>query len=85
MTREEAIEVCKPVWGGCSNDVVRCLERLGLLKLETIDDATFKSGVDALTGRRVCLINGGVSIISRDGAGEVMDVLRKSGFKITKE
>jgi hypothetical protein len=72
-----------------ANWFVDCLEALGVLTIDTIDDQTFGAAAERLTGARVNIYQPAsdlsVARLNLEGALEVMDVLRKSGFRITKE
>jgi hypothetical protein len=92
VTREEAIrKVTATGYAGFRADhLIGALESLGLLKLDTIDDATFRAASERLKNVSVCInpINTsgfqvGQARLSEAGAYEVLDVLRKAGFKIT--
>lgn len=69
---------------------VRACEVLGLLHLETTEDKVRIAAVERLTLATTYVI-GGTGItehagkITRDGALEILDVLTKSGFRITRE
>ena len=70
--------------------IVHALEKLGLLELESPEDSIVQEAVARLTG---ALINtqsrfgecGEAKRIHSSGAAEIVDILLKSGFKITKE
>ena len=83
MTREEANKLVRATLfdAGTDHPLVAALAALGLLKLEDASDNTLRAAVGCLTGQRVSVWGG-----SLDGVGalQVMDALRKCGFKITR-
>ena len=95
MTRDEAIQIMLPLYRSPYSDdkdraklFVEVLCGLGLLKLDdrvetaAIDrlrDAYFHFNSSSLTNR-----GNFVGKLTLDGAAEVVDVLLKSGFKITR-
>lgn len=91
MTRDEAIQkVTIAGFAGFHADhLVAALESVGLLKLDAIDDATFRAAGERLEGAFVSgdACGGTLHVaavrLDRAGAYEVLDVLRKSGFKLT--
>ena len=75
---------------------VDSLIALGLFIPTSIDDATFKAAAERLDGVKISVVQSGsgtyaemahsrIATVDRAGALEIMDVLRKSGFKVTKE
>jgi hypothetical protein len=76
-------------FGGFHADhFVAALESVGLRKLDTIDDAAFRAAGECLHGKFVTVKYSMDSVLynmqlTDGGAYEVLDVLRKSGFKIT--
>ncbi len=87
MTRAEAIQKV------CAHDpaaFVASLEALGLLHLETTEDKTRIAAAERLTLAFIEVlmedrITPRNAKITRDGAFEILDVLTKSGFRITKD
>jgi hypothetical protein len=90
VTRKEAIKILLVASEGSWFHAERHVDAfvaLGILRLDTIDDETFKAAAERLIGSRIPVstasyINGCVKLES-EGAYEILDVLRKSGFKIT--
>lgn len=101
MTRDEAIKIAAGPYEAASGSwgrtdcLIDALVALGLLKLDTIDDPTFKAAGERLTGVYVegnstsqspTKIGGaGIFSLTPQGAYEALDVLRKSGFKVTRD
>jgi hypothetical protein len=95
VTREEAINIATGPYAKASNlrdwsradCFVDALEALGLLKFDTVDDAMFRAAGKALVGAYIHVSTasyiGGAVKLEESGAYEILDVLRKSGFKIT--
>ncbi len=92
MTRDEAIKIA----GGKASIIpwpdrfVDSLVELGLLKLDPPND-DIALAIDRLTGCFVHVRHGfdgdslrAVYRLDREGAGEILDVLLKSGFKVTR-
>lgn len=93
MTRDQAIYEARQTLSTWTtqgaSDIVDLLAALGLLKLETADDdANRDAAASCLSGTYVhgIKIDGGFTLvqISPPGAVEIIDVLLKSGFKITR-
>lgn len=93
MTRDEAIAVVRAITESNSSeryivDFVDSLEALGVVKFELVKDSTFKAAGEFLKDKFVVVNTDSRQVQARltlDGAYEVLDILRKSGFKITKE
>lgn len=95
MTRYEAIQklttiqdsATGPLWP--TQFLVDSLAALGLLTFEDKEKITVLSAVDLLYGRRVCIIDRDGDLkseqLSRPGAAEIIDILTKSGFRITRD
>ena len=89
MTRNQAIKIVGSVQSGgeAGEYFVTALAALGLLKFDAIDDETFRKAGAVLWNKRVTIIGeyGSTEIgqLAQGGAYEVLDILRKSGFKIT--
>jgi hypothetical protein len=90
MTRDEAISKVR----GCTNmlnsdALVISLEALGLLRLETTEDKVRVAAAERLTGIHVGVQGDAHSEtyakITQGGALEILDVLTKSGFRITRD
>lgn len=70
--------------------VVYALEKIGLLKLESPEDSIVQEAAACLTGAFINVQDrfgacGDPKRIHASGAAEIVDVLLKSGFKITRE
>jgi len=71
--------------------IVYALEKVGLLKLETAEDNVKIAAAERLRGKLISPANMDGTVtnaairISLDGAYEIIDILDKSGFKITRE
>ena len=95
MTRLEAVAKLVPVcrrynWGPDSADYfVDALEAIGLLEVTSVEDTTFKEAGERLANMFVKTTDphysNGQSRLTLDGAYEVLDILRKSGFKVVRE
>jgi len=96
MTREQAIEVVAAIFESSRStreivDFVDALVRLEVLRVEmpvTTYDAVFKAAGERLKGAVVTIQGTHGSYhdrLTRDGAFEVLDVLRESGFTIVRE
>jgi hypothetical protein len=94
MTRDEAnAVVVKHGYGvypgGQGANLIDVLVDLGLLRLETTSGKDRDAAVDRLHGMYVSAVAHGVESttakLTLDGAAEIVDVLTKSGFRITKE
>ena len=88
MTRLEAIKICIPVWGNAAPEIVDALTKLGALHLESTEDKVRIAAIERLTNamcqaERAPLAN--VARITAVGAAEIIDVLTKSGFRITRD
>lgn len=91
MTRDEALSKMDPLAYGTTKreELLDCLVALGLLHLEPAiasqEDTVRIAAVERLTGAWTMVLPTGNSMkISRRGASEILDVLTKSGFRITK-
>jgi hypothetical protein len=95
MTRDEAIDKLKKLETDNYPDwVIDGLVALGLLHLETTEDKVRVAAAERLTGAFTQTSSmsavqrqgkGEWSAITRDGALEILDVLTKSGFRITRD
>ena len=89
MTREEAdaaIRRSGVEFGRylTADHVMAMLKALGLLKVETPE----KAAIDRLVSMIIETERGGVkvmSVITLDGAAEIIDILTKHGFRITRD
>ena len=92
MTRDEAIKKVNMCGGNRDDMLVDGLVQLGLLHLETTEDKVRLAAVERLTGVFVRVDQSAFgndaskysSCLSQDGALEILDVLTKSGFRITR-
>lgn len=98
MTRDEAVSAVMKgqpnKWLGAPDAVeasrlVDALAALGLLKLETQDEAVRVAAIDRLVG---VLVHAEVGLnpiepvcLGQSGAAEIIDVLTMSGFKIMRD
>lgn len=95
MTRDEAIYKAQEIFESrgslrAMSDLVDFLEALGLIKLETPTDKDRIAAAGRLVGMYTVVdVNlAGANRsgkITEEGAYEILDILTKSGFKITKE
>ena len=91
MTRKEAIDKCKEYWasGSSTRAMIDSLVALGLLQLETTTDKDRVAAAERLQNTHVgCYLtqsNSNIAKLSLDGAYEILDILTKSGFRITRE
>jgi hypothetical protein len=93
MTRGEAIATVEKHRRGFHGDLtqvlVDVLEALGLLHLETTEDKVRIAAAERLTLAHTLVVGPTATEraanITRDGAFEIIDVLTKSGFRITKD
>ena len=96
MTREEAVNKLRAVsnnygWGpDRAGYFVDALEALGLLEFTKMEDVVFKAAGEMLRGSLVdvkldSVLGNGPRRLTEAGAYEVLDVLRKSGFKVVRE
>ncbi len=92
MTRDEAIKKVEanrgPFHSGFPIAVVDSLVALGLLHLETTEDTTRIAAAERLTNTHTHVAGDAGSFmwgkITRDGALEILDVLTKSGFTLSR-
>lgn len=66
------------------HEVLTGLKALGLIDFEEDSDAAFVSACVVLTGREVKLVSGKRGVVSGDGAFDLLDLLRKNGFRILR-
>ena len=95
MTREEALEkIAMPRWYGEAGRrgwLLDALEQLGLLKFDTTEEKDRTAAIDRLAHLHVMVtaVTGdeGIEVAAKltyDGAAEILDILTKSGFKISR-
>ena len=87
MTRDEAIAIYqkhsrKP--GEVPGWLIDTLVELGVLHLKTTEDIVRVAAVEQLEGMVVDVSHGPQKILRR-GAFEILDILTKSGFRITRD
>lgn len=83
MTRDEAIAIVTGVDCAAGKWVDAFVE-LGMLKLDAPAEKDHVAAINRLQHIFVHVYGGAVTQLAYDGAAEVIDVLLKSGFKITK-
>lgn len=93
MTRDEAIYKAQEIFESGTSpramaDVVDFLVALGLLKFETTVDKDRVAAAERLENMFISVVANGrkcAGQIHVEGAYEILDILTKSGFKITRE
>ena len=89
MTRDEAVAIYWKNFEGTTNHgwFIDTLVDLGVLHVETTEDTVRIAAAERLIGMHVDVHNMeiGPQKIGRDGAFEILDILIKSGFRITRD
>lgn len=91
MTRDEAIRVAQHTSHaqGAAAALVDNLVALGVLKLNTTEDKDRVAAIERLDGcfivaKSDSLYHEKAFVLGVEGAAEILDILTKSGFKITR-
>ena len=86
MTRDEAVAIYWKNFEGTTNHgwFIDTLVDLGVLHVETTENKVRIAAADQLTGVGVTT-SLGAAALGRDGAFEILDILIKSGFRITRD